>query len=490
MELSNADWNLLLEKISERKTVLVIGDNLTRIHNNSLVEYISSHLLEHVRNYYAQKWGKEGFPKKIIEQRIKKEITLPTNSSIMDMNWWEYSEAFEATSSGNLVQFIKDLIDDIREEDLDYSLVDDLLSIGKFNIILSTSYSKTYKELVEEWAKNNKCRFYYADIQKERLIITPDEDGGTWYGENNQVLFINLMGNISPSTRSLNHILVTEEDIILFVCSWIKSLSQRVNLIDHLKDNFLLVLGCHAPSWAFRFIWYILKNPTAYKLSQESSQSLCLRPSPLDNSVSKFILRYATKIVNAEDTASFIEKLKNKWIANGYNVEIKDECPPPDSVDVFISYASEDRATVEHFIIPIMESLAQTENITYWYDQENLRPGNVWEKEIEHAIKHTCVFLALQTPLSKKICRDNKVKYLKYEWGCAINRNIKINNYDKDLEGRFNIILPIIYGSGKECLFHYFEDFQFLSINDTNFEEKLKETIKIMIETNRQYIEP
>ena len=490
INMSDADWSRLLDKISERNTVLVIGDGLTKVNNISLVEYISSKLLEQVKSYYIEGWRSLGVPEDNYEENLRKVITLPTNGSIMDMNWGDYSDAFLKTKSGDLVQYVKNLIDDLPLETFNYELLYKILSLQKFNIILSTSYSKEYKDIVEKWALDSKRDFYYADIQNDLLMISGAKQGLSWNGSKNQVLFLNLMGHISNKTRSLNHILVTEEDMILFVCSWIAALNKSAsNLIEQLKEAFLLVLGCHVPSWAFRFIWYIVKNPTLKKLSESGLQSLCLRPTPWDDNVSKFILRYSTKIIEAEKTITFVDELVERWRSGGYNEQNdKNNCIPPENVNVFISYASEDLDIVEKIIIPIMQSLYEKKRITFWYDKQNLRPSNAWEKEIEYSIKHTCVFLALQTPNSKEMCTNNKIKYLKHEWRCAIKQNERINADNDELHNRFSLILPIIYGDADECVFRYFKDYQYLSINDSNFADLLEQTIQEMIEKNSIYI--
>ncbi len=490
INMTDADWGSLLDKISERKAVLVVGDGLTKVNDNSLVEYISGKLLEQVRAYYIGVWKSFDVPEEKYEENLKKVVTLPTNGSIMDMNWENYSDAFSKTQSGDLVQFVKKIIDDLPTEVLNYELLYKILSIEKYSIILSTSYSKEYKDIVEKWAVDANREFFYADIQNDLLMISSAKQELTWSGHDNQVLFINLMGHISLNTRSLNHLLVTEEDMILFVCSWIAALNKSASyLTEQLKDSFLLVLGCNVPSWAFRFIWYIVKNPTLRKLSGSGLQSLCLRPTPWDDNVSKFILRYSTKIIEAEKTASFVDELVERWISGGYKEQRDNtKCIPPESVDVFISYASEDIDIVEKHIIPIMQSMNNEKGLTFWYDKQNLRPSNAWEKEIEYAVKHTCVFLTLQTPISKTICNNNKVKYLKNEWMWAIKQNKKINDKNDELDGRFSMILPVIYGSSEECLYRSFEEFQYLSINDSAFVEKLEQTIIEMIETNSIYI--
>lgn len=490
INMTDADWSHLLDKIAERNAVLVIGDGLTKVNNISLVEYISSKLLEQVKSFYIERWRSFGVPEDKYEENLRKVIKLPTNGAIMDMNWGDYSDAFLKTKSGDLVQYVKKLIDDLPSEEINYELLFKILSLQKFNIILSTSYSKEYKDIVEKWAFDTNRDFYYADIQNDLLMISGAKQGFSWNGTDNQVLFINLMGHISTKTRSLNHILVTEEDMILFVCSWIAALNKSTStLIEKLKDAFLLVLGCHVPSWAFRFIWYIVKNPSLKKLPESGLQSLCLRPTPWDDNVSKFILRYSTKIIEAEKTITFVDELAERWSLGGYN-EQKDNnnCIPPENVNVFISYASEDLEIVEKNIIPIMQSLYEKKGITYWYDKQNLRPSNAWEKEIEYSIKHTCVFLALQTPTSKEICTNNKIKYLKHEWRCALNQNKRINDDNDELDNRFSMILPIIYGDADECLFRTFKDYQYLSIYDSNFADLLEKTIQEMIEKNSLYI--
>lgn len=475
--LTTRNWKDILKYIGERKSILLIGDNLTIVKDpttneeQTLIKYINTKLYNHVVDYCTRN-----------NQEIILE--LPTHDLIMDMSWINYSEAFKDTKAGSLDCFVEKIIDDLDKDNLNYEKIHQLLTIDRFNIILSSSYSSAYKEIVRKWAIKNNRTFIYGELQNGSLMLSHillngkhnQASASSRTGAKNEILFINLMGvTENNNERALTNLAVTEEDMILFVMSWISAFSNSSlnDIKTKLNNSLLLSLGCNIPSWAFRFIWYVIKNPCGEK--ENPFKAFSLRPLPYNENVKRFITKDKSAfLINADDTSRFIDCLVENCIEKGYNnSDIKDDFPP-DQVDIFVSYASEDRDIIINQLLPILEALKEEKGYTYWYDKNELRPANDWESEIKYAIRHSSVFLTLQTSNSYTVASSHNYRYLTEEWSLAK----EIHKRHKNLEDNKDFILPIIKGEpGKKELYKTFDNFQHLNMQEECFPDKLKENI-------------
>lgn len=478
-ELKKNEWNNLMGYIAARNTVLLIGDNLTIVKNTesnvfqTLIEYISTKLYDFVVNYYTNKWEEQNYTKEKINEEIKK-LNLPTNKMVMDMSWCNFSEAFEDTDEGSVDFYIKKIIDEIPDENLNYEKIEKLLSLDRFNVILSSSYSSDYKKIVEKYAKDMGRDFVHGVLDNGTLRLDPISK---WRGENTQILFIDLMGHHEVSTRSLNRLAVTEEDMILFVMSWISIFSRSTHqeLKKCLDDYFLLVLGCNVPSWAFRFIWYVIKNPSGKK--GNNLKSVSLRPTPWNSNVHNFITKYkSTIVINANKTDDFIEKLVKEWEVSSFNTPSQDTTPPPTSEQIFVSYASEDRDIVVKYILPILEELNKEKGYTFWFDQRKLRAADEWAHEIKSAIDKCNVFLTLHTANSYNVAYKDKQRYLRREWNTALEKQ----NEQRHVDPNYKFILPVIHGD-QSVLWPSMESKQAINMYIDNFSNILKKRIVELI---------
>lgn len=475
--LTTRNWKDILKYIGERKSILLIGDNLTIVKDpatneeQTLIKYINTKLYNHVVDYCTRN-----------NQEII--LKLPTHDLVMDMSWINYSEAFKDTKAGSLDCFVEKIIDDLDKDNLNYEKIHQLLTIDRFNIILSSSYSSAYKEIVRKWAIKNNRTFIYGELQNGSLMLSHILLNGKHSltsasrrtGAKNEILFINLMGVTENNCkRALTNLAVTEEDMILFVMSWISAFSNSSlnDVKTKLNNSLLLSLGCNIPSWAFRFIWYVIKNPCGEK--ENPFKAFSLRPLPYNENVKRFITKDKSAfLINADDTSRFIDCLVENCIEKGYNNSDINDDFPPDQVDIFVSYASEDRDIIINQLLPILEALKEEKGYTYWYDKNELRPGNDWESEIKYAIRNSSVFLTLQTTNSYEVASSHNYRYLTEEWSLAK----EIHNKHKNLEDNKDFILPVIKGElGKKELYKTFDNFQHLNMQEERFPDKLKENI-------------
>lgn len=496
--MSDAEWNALLKSTSEQKTTLVIGDDLIKYNSKSISQIITEELIEFVKKQ-CNKQIEEKFkdlgldsdnipPISFQNEYSKYGIAEGSNPSIISM--CEYPEIFAKTNFGSIEFVVKNILDNLSTKQYDLTNVKKLLKINRFSLIISTSFTNLFKNEIQNYCKDNNKRFYYGEIINNTLKIESPESKGTtpWSGKDNELLYISLMGQ-EGKNNSLDNLVISEEDIISLVYSWVSAINlpSCATLKNELSNRYLLALGCHIPSWAFRFIWFLIKNPLGIS---SQNQSICTRPLPYNENVKKFILRNFSKIIESNKSFDFVDEFSSRWKESNYekSTTIFENDIIPDSTDVFISYASEDRDLVMTTIIPIIQTLKNNNNITYWFDKNDIRIGDEWEADIIHAVTHSKVFLVVQTPNTKRISKDVKIRYLRKEWMTAIKHQKECNDI-LAIEGslhHFHYILPVITTTEDECMANSMLPFQSICMNE-NFENLLREQVLRLINENKDY---
>lgn len=498
--MNEAEWERLLKFISERKMTLVIGDDIIRYKSQSISNVLKESLIDYIKEQCNKKLV-EGFkyagleasdiPLKRYEEEYNK-YGIGKNDSPSVITLCEHSDFFTQTTFGSIEFVVKNILDNLKSDLLDLSGLHRLLEIDRFNIIISTSFTNIPKSVIQEYCQEKNRIFYYGEIINNTLKIESPNVNGVrpWSGRDDEILFISLMGS-DGNNYSLDNLILSEESIISLVYSWISAINLHSSstVKDQLSKRYLLTLGCHIPSWAFRFVWYLIKNPLGISTD---TPSICTRPLPYNENVKKFILRNSTKIIEAEKSFDFINLLITRWKDCKYsniNRTIENETIPR-STDVFVSYASEDREFVMNNIIPLLLELKKENNISFWFDKNDIRVGDDWEDDILYAVTHSRVFLVIQTPTTQKISIDPHVRYLREEWRTAKKFQKEfdeiVNNESEGIE-HFHYILPIVATNEEECIANSFRKIQYIQMTNLNFNIEFKEHILSMINENKKY---
>jgi TolB-like protein len=102
---------------------------------------------------------------------------------------------------------------------------------------------------------------------------------------------------------------------------------------------------------------------------------------------------------------------------------------------VFLSYASQDAAAAER----ICDAL-RAADIEVWFDQSELRGGDVWDQQIRRQIHHCRLFM----PIVSTNTEARVEGYFRREWKLAVDRT-------HDLSERFAFLVPIVIDSISEA---------------------------------------
>lgn len=467
--MTHDKWDKLLLCLKEERVVLVIGDGFLYVNGTPLDEYLKKRIWDIAKQHINDS-----------EDLNRMEVLCKNATSLTEIH--ELCKSYLQNEDGicDPEGTIAEIIEQIDEDSYDTSMLEDLLRIGHFNVILSTSISNKFRHVVEDYADDTNQTFIYDELGNELANIEE------WKNIENQILFINLMGcNFAAQGNTLSQILTSEEDMIYFIHSWISANEHHPLFKSHLQNRFMLMLGCNVPSWAFRFIWYLIKNPSGKSSTDKDhiKYTVCTR-SDTNADERAFAKKLYADIMDIRETANFLNDLKKQWKDSKHFKEKIINHRPGRKRDVFISYASEDREIVEQHIIPILKRLRTTERITYWYDKRQIKAAREWDREIEEGVRTARIFLTLQTGNSLKVA-NNPQRYLKQEWNIATNCQESINRELNDSETRFTYILPVIVGDEN----NYAEVFKSLNIQHISIEDQneLKQAIMNLIQKNRQF---
>ena len=289
--LNRTGWKTLLDMTNKRQVTLVIGDSLIYIKskNISLSDYLSEELYSYVEDNYSGK---------IHEKRIIRHMSL--------MEWCEHDDLFMDSDAGGVEQFTISVLENLDKDDIDYSLIEKLLDVNRFNMILSTSTLP----LCDVVRSKSRKEIYYADINDKsfRIELYGDNNGKktVWSNSKNEILFLDLIGKkTNYTTNTFFELNISYDDILILLFNWIAAINNRIkesgissqaNIAYELDKRYLLILGCELPNWLFRFMWFFMKNPTADKDSMKMNSSIFSHN--LEDGFKKFYDKHKTIIID------------------------------------------------------------------------------------------------------------------------------------------------------------------------------------------------
>ncbi len=211
-----------------------------------------------------------------------------------------------------------------------------------------------------------------------------------------QPVVFQLFGNLESNLECA----LTEEEILDFNRRLQKN--PPPNVFEKLAEKNLLFLGCEFPGWLGRFLRQLLRGnkPLAQRgfFAHSSLES--------DPGYGLFLTRNYQRLWQKDAGAGFVDELHRRW-----NATDKPDAPAP---DVFISYASDDRAYAED----LREDLA-AKGVRCWIDRANLRAGDVWRDELAKAITDCPLFLPIVSRNTDKAAA-NRVFREEWKWACGI----------------------------------------------------------------------
>ena len=236
------------------------------------------------------------------------------------------------------------------------------------------------------------------------------------YEEIQEPLIFQLLGKAS----SVPEYAICENDLLEFLHALQDKQRQPAKLFDALRTNHLLLLGCGFSDWLARFF---LRTARGVELSQDRKRLDIIADgrSEKEPSLAMFLSTFSSDSRVLDMAAgAFTEKLAKLWQAKHPDIpelnvstpERHDPVAGPDNGDVFLSYASEDRAIVAK----LAEGLRKY--VSVWFDKNELEAGDPWANRIDRGIVKCALFLPVIS--RESLAEQHRRRYFWREWNKAI----------------------------------------------------------------------
>ena len=446
--INERNWDLLLDAINNGSVVPILGNEIFQINTEDKKELLEEYIIQEL----AKKFD------------VAYEAGMgysPINDKIEELNF----QSLRFRRTGDITDIYYEIYSIFRNIQFsELSLLRKFLSLGKFPLILTTSFNTVIEDVLSDISENTKVYAYNRSMKSDIPNSISTESPVLYY----------LFGRLS---KMKNSYMVTEDDLLDYLHCWHNDDTRPKNLVKYLENKYLLVLGCDYPNWLFRFLWYSIRSFSLSAADFGMQGLVANNTLKKDHELIKFLSRVQTHVY--EDSSLFIEKLLGQWDiyrkANRFEDDNKvnddkfksnenDRNSTHQTIDVFISYAHEDYATAAE-----IEKLLIENGANVWLDKRALAPSEDYRSEIKSMIQKAKRFMPV---LSDHTNREES-RFFRREWTWALD----------EAECRLSIpyIAPIVIDSidvNDDLIPESFRNVHIIDYNGDNLEQDIKKLIR------------
>lgn len=396
-------WDELLGYIREKRVVPIIGPELLIVRDET---------------------GAEVPLYRMLARRAAKELGvdmsgLDSERAVYDVTG-RYLLGRDERSRKQLYLFINKMLEDIigREDrpplkvEIPSSLKK-LAAIREFRLFITVSCDGLLRQALEDARPSTPLvqLAYGPNARESTGDIPPDLDLST------RTVVYHLLGRRAASPSYV----VTEEDLLEFLCAMQDTKRRPQHLFELLKDQNLLIIGTGLSDWLARFF---IRTAKGQRLSDQRASA---KEFMVDDLISRepdlvtFLKSFSrdTEMFPEYESVKFVDELYKRYMESGGSGDGGDVAPAADDLQmekgaVFISYASEDRP----FAAAIADALSSA-NVSVWLDRKQLEGADDYDLKIRRNIKNCSLFIPL---ISKTTQRRITNSYFQREWKLAVQR--------------------------------------------------------------------
>ncbi len=381
------DWDELFELITDKQLTPIIGKEIYRFRDGEnlvlLDEYLSAQLLSSFK----------------ATDQAAMPLTQAINYLVNEKN----------VKPGNLIRSLKSMTRDINHE---FPLLADFLSIKELNYFLNT---EVYYNVLE----NNLHSITNEPVESINWSDKGFKDCDPLKGLKAPLIF-NVFGSLDSVELALS-----EEELLEFTGNFYEKIKSTPNILEALNKNLLFV-GCSFPEWMVRFILRLLSNQPLHEWGSDNSkrQIIIINDDNEFHTKENEFLKNLDVVTFQGTTSDFVTEMSKRWSEKNPNKIRRKK--------IFLSYTSADRTAVEN----LKKAIEENSDLTCWYDQRELAPGNEFDTLIAQSIRDSILFI----PLISANSLAHKDGYVQKEWDTAhtLTTYRKIDNVPGDF------IIPII----------------------------------------------
>lgn len=382
-----SDWDELLEFISEKQVTPIIGKEIYKFTEaDSLTpfdDYLSRQLLQ--------------------ASNVKDAPPLPLTEAV------SYLMSERRMKPMDVTRKLKTLV---KEVGFQFPLLTKLLQITDLQYFINTS---VYNNVLEQKLRDVRG----VDPTSINFSINEPFSDCEDLEKLKQPFVFNVFGSLLHTVDAA----LSEEDMLEYTGYFKEKMSGAANIVNALRNHNLLFIGCAFPDWMVRFILRLLSNEPLQEWGSRRNIVVVNDNSSERKGQFDFLRKYDVVTYDG-GTAEFVEELSTRWASLNPSTQ--------KSKKIFLSYTVKDREAVE----AMKQSLESLQNVSCWYDNREIAPGDDFKMEIAKSIKEADLFI----PLISANSLQHKDGYVQLEWLTADN----VNTFRKIDGSKAKYLMPVV----------------------------------------------
>lgn len=382
-----SDWDELLDFISDRQLTPIVGKEMYKFKDNDVLVPVDDYLSKQVL-------------------ALNNVTDQPPLSLTQAVNHLANEKKVK------MMDILRRLKSMIKELNFDFPLLTQFLSVTDLNYYINTAvYNNVLENNISQIRKQTPTSINFS-------INEPFSDCDDL--DRLKVPFVfNVFGSILNTVDPA----ISEEDMLEYTGYFKEKIKNATNIINALKNKNLLFLGCSFPDWMVRFILRLLSNEPMHDWGTKRTIMVVNDISDLRNKQYEFLKNYDV-VTYQGNTSDFVKELQERW-------KQKNPAAAKNKM-VFLSYTVNDKQAVEN----LKTAIEKIDNVTCWYDNREIVPGDDFKTEIAKNIKSADLFI----PLISANSLMRKDGYVQLEWFTADN----VNTFRKIDGNTSKYLMPVV----------------------------------------------
>jgi TIR domain/SIR2-like domain len=385
--LEQSDWDELLDFISDRQLTPILGKEIYKFRQDDLLIPVDEYLSKQI----------------LALNNVTDQSSLTLTQAV------NYLVNEKKVKTMDIIRKLKLMIKEINFE---FPLLTQFLNIKELNYYINTAvYNNVLENNLTAIRKQTPDSINFSinepfsdcdDLDKLRAPFVFN-------------VFGSLLNTVDPA--------LSEEDMLEYTGHFKERIKNATNIINALKNKNLLFIGCSFPDWMVRFVLRLLSNEPMHDWGSKRTIIVVNDMSEIRKTQYEFLKNYDV-VTYPGNTDDFVQELSNRWKQKNPST-VKNKM-------IFLSYTVKDKEAVEN----LKKAIEGINNVTCWYDNRDIVPGDDFKTEIAKNIKSADLFI----PLISANSLMHKDGYVQLEWFTADN----VNTFRKIDGNTGKYLMPVV----------------------------------------------
>jgi hypothetical protein len=385
-------WDDLLNYIEERRVIPIVGPDLLRVQTDS-----------GLRPLYE--WLAEKLAARLSVDIVGLPLPLTLND-VMCCYLGQHGRREEAYTRLRSI---------MREVQFEPPLpLRQLAQITDFDLFVTTTFDPLLENAINLERHGGQTSTEVIAYAPNRVADLPVERSQLQHA-----VVYHLLGRLSASPTYV----LSDEDMLEFICALQSEHLTPEKLFHELEHNHLLLIGSDFSNWLARLFLRMAKRK---RLSdpRDVTEVFADDHTMQDGRLVAFLQQVSVRTRVYSGAEAFVAELHDRWTRRqlpssasvGSSSAPQRFLPPsremPENA-VFISYAREDLAAVQH-----LKATLDSAGITTWFDMDRLEGGDDYDRKIRANIARCSFFV----PVISAATQRRHEAYFRREWSYAVDR--------------------------------------------------------------------